>query len=367
MKKISAILGILFIPTISSATPSIGNVSGTLNHGNYITITGSGFGTKSPAKPIMWAPFEAGSISLDASLSSGDGSIKSSTDGFDEISSVDLPHTRSSYALRGMPYSSGIKRNIVVGVNSSYPTTKIFIFNRRKYAHPTFLDGVTNYKFNRVWPSTDTRTNFFLHFTNYGTKYTNSTTEGATSSTEFYEGYVAPNNVWFTEELQVDHGDVDVANASWKYWISGNTYSRSNYVGAKTGTYNGGPQENVWYRWYIQTHWTNDPPPSGAYVYFDDVYMDSTWSRVMIGDASTYDSCTHHEPLIPTAWSDSSIKAYFNQGSFSNGKSVYLFVVDSTGAVSLGKLMTIGGVSAIIGPLPAVDPIPNPPQKLNIN
>jgi len=105
---------------------------------------------------------------------------------------------------------------------------------------------------------------------------------------------------------------------------------------------------------YLQNHWVSDrvgtppypedqEPPTGAYVYFDDVYMDITWSRVMLGNASTFNACTHREPLIPTAWSTSSITAYFNQGSFSNGQNVYVFVVDSTGAASPGKLITISG------------------------
>ena len=73
---------------------------------------------------------------------------------------------------------------------------------------------------------------------------------------------------------------------------------------------------------------------NGATFYFDDIYIDTTWSRVEIGDSSVYGSCSHREMLIPSSWSDSSITVAVNQGSFSDDSKVYLFVVDADGKVN---------------------------------
>lgn len=70
------------------------------------------------------------------------------------------------------------------------------------------------------------------------------------------------------------------------------------------------------------------------HIYLDDIYMDSVWSRIEIGDNATYASCTHREIQIPTVWADGSITFTVNRGSFGASDNAYLFVVDSTGDVS---------------------------------
>ena len=75
----------------------------------------------------------------------------------------------------------------------------------------------------------------------------------------------------------------------------------------------------------------------------DDGYLSFTKARVEIGNALTYSNCNHTEIQIPTAWSDSSITFTVNQGSFLNGETAYVFVVDADGNASSGKEITIGG------------------------
>jgi hypothetical protein len=89
-------------------------------------------------------------------------------------------------------------------------------------------------------------------------------------------------------------------------------------------------------------------------IYYDDVYLSSTQARVEIGDALTWENCTHREIQVPTAWSSSSITVTVNQGSFKNGDSAYLFVVDGDGNVSNGYPITIGNAP------------PSPPSGLKI-
>ena len=62
--------------------------------------------------------------------------------------------------------------------------------------------------------------------------------------------------------------------------------------------------------------------------FFDDVYVDNTYSRVIIGDAPKYADCKIVEPQIPVEWSESSITLVVNQGALPNGKN-YLYIFDS--------------------------------------
>lgn len=70
--------------------------------------------------------------------------------------------------------------------------------------------------------------------------------------------------------------------------------------------------------------------------YFDDIYIDKSWSRVVVGNASTHDESTIREIQIPTSWSDTEISVTWNQGSFENYTPVYIFVVDENGDASNG-------------------------------
>ena len=64
-------------------------------------------------------------------------------------------------------------------------------------------------------------------------------------------------------------------------------------------------------------------------THWDQIYLDNSWARVVIGNASTYDACTIREHFVPTAWSDTSITATVKCGGLSG--TVYLYVVDADG------------------------------------
>jgi hypothetical protein len=84
-------------------------------------------------------------------------------------------------------------------------------------------------------------------------------------------------------------------------------------------------------------------PARGSYQ-FDDVFIDYTWSRVELGDAPTWEACTHREVQLPREWSDTRIVAHLNPGAFSDGQTVYAYVVDASGAVNpVGEPVVLSG------------------------
>ena len=99
--------------------------------------------------------------------------------------------------------------------------------------------------------------------------------------------------------------------------------------------------------WVFQNYMGNGlmDSPYAPKVWMDDIYIAKTKARVEIGDNSDWDLCTHREIQPPTAWIDNSITITVNQGSFQDGNTAYLFVVDADGAVSEGYPITFGAAS----------------------
>ncbi|MFH1380062.1 MAG: hypothetical protein ABII23_07275, partial [bacterium] len=98
-----------------------------------------------------------------------------------------------------------------------------------------------------------------------------------------------------------------------------------------------------------------DSSARSAKVYYDDVYIDNTQTRVEIGDKQTWNSCTQREIQMPTAWSDTSIAITVNRGSFDQCKTYYLYVVDANGNVNTNGF-----------PIPIVPAADEPPCPLRI-
>jgi len=89
--------------------------------------------------------------------------------------------------------------------------------------------------------------------------------------------------------------------------------------------------------------------PTNGFWKFDDIYVDYTYARVELGNASTWAACTRKEIQIPRQWSASQITIDVNQGSFSAGTQAYLYVVDANGSVNAtGYPIKIGSSSTTL-------------------
>lgn len=95
----------------------------------------------------------------------------------------------------------------------------------------------------------------------------------------------------------------------------------------------------------------------GSYNYAD-IYIDFSQARVVLGDKSSYSSSSKRELQLPIQWSSTSIAFALNAGEFSNGQTVYLYVMDSNGSVNQqGFPIVIGGDGTA----------PNPPTNIRIS
>jgi hypothetical protein len=81
-------------------------------------------------------------------------------------------------------------------------------------------------------------------------------------------------------------------------------------------------------------------PTTGAWN-FDDLYIDYSWARVELCDTSDWATCRHREVQVPQQWADGQVVVDLNQGSFSPGSTVFLFVVDPDRRVSNPTALTL--------------------------
>ncbi len=62
--------------------------------------------------------------------------------------------------------------------------------------------------------------------------------------------------------------------------------------------------------------------------YIASIYVDSVFARVVVADAADYDEITHAEIQIPLAWSDDEITILVNRGSLPDSVGAWLYVFD---------------------------------------
>jgi hypothetical protein len=82
--------------------------------------------------------------------------------------------------------------------------------------------------------------------------------------------------------------------------------------------------------------------PAVSFYDYQGVYIDYTMARIMVGNASTFATCTAFELQQPTTWSDTSVTFRVNRGAFGVSANAWLYVVNSTEGVSAPQAVTFG-------------------------
>jgi hypothetical protein len=175
-------------------------------------------------------------------------------------------------------------------------------------------------------------------------------TQGISPSSYFYiQGGSAPNDQWLTEELVVQSSASNgVQPAVFRWCRNGTTCTNVGDFEADNIALR--DDNNLMHRVAIAYHGDYNcggACPTMGPERFDNLYLDNTWSRVMIGNANTFAASTQREIQVPTAWANGSITVSFNPGRFTAGQTAYLYVIDSNNVVNAtGYSITIGGGGA---------------------
>ena len=371
--RVSVLFFLSVVFCVSANAATITGVSGTFSHGQTVTITGTGFGTKEQAAPMQYDDFEEGSSGAVLTTASG-------VSGWTEITSnngsASYPHYSTAAAHSG---SLGMSCNFDPPVYNS----GVNLHNPAKFQHGMYLDAWLRY----FRPQNDTRSwkPWDMYGSSGGQGWGNPVIDwfGTCNGSLTFAGYTdIANPSGFSTSISATLGSFTGAMHHLQIWAQPNSPTgASNGVirivldGTQILSRNdmmfiGAGSVNTWARLAIGYYLSHDqqsqpgcltPVGTGGAVHWDDIYVDNTQQRVEIGNAATYAGSTHREIQRPqTTWNDGAIQIVVNTGTFGSGPA-FLYVADSQNNINVnGFPITIGAT------IPGDNVAPSAPSNLSV-
>jgi len=346
--KCRVLVGVALCFALSSfalGAPSVTGVSGALSSTQTVTITGSGFGSKPQAQPVLWDDFESGvNGQLIANSPARIGRWDSGAGSENVTYSSAKSHGGSKAAFND--FISGQNASLAKNMTFSRVYMDFWIIT-------SYVDRISrNWKPWRFYGDNDSLQLDFVWLCD--SQLMNRVQDSVGWAKGDWGGSPYANNTWMHVQLVYAESSAGVANGTIRHYIDSKVYGNdsgaiitqmapAHFDQIRIGHY--------WAKDAIDACTTN----SGARVYVDDVYVDTSWARVELGNAPTYAASTHREVQVPTAWSDGSISVKFNSGTFAAGSTAYLFVTDANNNTSPGISVKIGGTSTSLQPNPPTD------------
>lgn len=300
--------------------------------GKNVVISGSGFGQRADNGgeksylPLLWDDFE--SASFTNWMFRGDGSSWEISSSPFRANSSYCAHKKNEGALDSMQIRPSSQSHYYTSfwfyLPSNLPTG-----NNNKY----FRAGSTSSNTNLIWNSNSNSANYqtTVEFAVGGTEVNAGSLSKASSlgNWSFIEIMWALPVLGSNDDYVKIYANGVLVNSllsSGGLWPSGEEMINSPYISIGT--------------WFSTTLGIGDG------FYYDDVYIDYTQARIMLGNSPDFTLSSHREMQIPTEWADNSISITANPGSFNTGDTAYLYVIDADGNVSnngQGVEITIGG------------------------
>lgn len=395
----SIILSIFLFLLISGeafAQPNISGIGGNFHHDGTGVISGSGFGNKNPAAPLLWDDCRTErpmGTYYDCYLpvTAQQGSQYNMMYHQVPFRTIQAPHNRISYILSGAhatntglgQYPSG--GNVLLGKNMT--SHRFFVNywyridpNFDEENHPTYGDNMKELDLSEAPEEAYTGSFGYYNWCVGGVPDKNFKEPArlqripedipdlpySCSSDEYVVTHNNPINGWVKMQWEGGYSaSNNVPLVRFSTYPDGKVTHQSHFGNGITtmSMYNEGPGYpklgNL--RMLSIGGFARVPRTDNglnSYRYFAGVYIDDTPSRVMLGDNQDYNSCTIMEPQIPTAWSEDSITINVNLGALPDNGTGYLFVFDSENNHNLV------GHSVVIGE--SLGDSPDPPQSVEI-
>jgi len=340
MKWVSAgaLFAMLLVASGAMAqAPTISGGNGTFATGNTFSITGSGFGTKASPNPYKYDDFEGGNVGGQLSgwqFDTGGGTTNPLYSNrwlrANSTRSAECPYVDGQYLSTFGVYRPEGLETVYMDFWVLFDRPATVSRNHKLYRlYPGVNGGLPNQYLVSACPAIGPEAWF-----------TNDGVSGGWNDTHAYPGwnqYDADDN-WVHMQVFLKQSDAGVANGTLQAWFDGHlAVNRTDYQSRDTT--NSASWHSLWFGNYLGhgTDGTCLETSGDNYILFDNVYIDVTRARVEAGNSADYNACTHREIQVPLSWDTGSIDFTVNAGSFGNGESVWLFVVDSNGNVSAGK------------------------------
>lgn len=349
---------VIWVGLIASSAPALSapliqEISGSANHKGTITILGSGFGSKTSAAPLIWDDATGHDIS-----EKWDGAWPNLAPGFNTnyynpMRGVEPPHSHDTRYIAGAHATNtgaytGQDVIFFKGITLQSSPSYVYASWYQRADNEWVFGGDNNFKtfaYNWNW------------YTCYGPPHPGSNTDSAQWAVNDDGPSMANpdangHNYWWGTAVNPMAGRWSKVEIATKITDQKNGYINVWENGQQVVDYVGptdklpGTQRTIGIGGYARMQGLTRQGQISNWRYFDDVYLDTTLSRVVLADKPVLSQATIVENQIPSAWSDSSITATVNLGQFTQGQTAYLFVVDSTGKPSTGFSVTAGGTAA---------------------
>lgn len=133
---------------------------------------------------------------------------------------------------------------------------------------------------------------------------------------------------WVVEEFQYQAGNVDQVDGALLFWQDRvRAWGPSQKFRFTTATY---PHK---YSDVYQSQVSNGAQPL-SFEYYDSLYIDDSWHRVLVCGEATWSTCKQPEVVIPTAWQDNQLKVNLHLGALKDKSMFYFYVVNGLGEVN---------------------------------
>jgi len=335
---------ICFSSSAVFAAPLIQNASQT---SDTITITGSGFGPKTNATPILWDDFNYGLNGSNANLNGWVPSISNS------------PTYSSARSHSG---GVSVASHFTAPEYNSTTTKPIGALSTVYYSFWVYIDHLSgdisrNIKLTRVssGPSGDViHCDPSIGFTlMYSDHYVHQFYEGSGNATRpaYYDNRnPVPSFVGHWEKMEfyvklssaagIPDGQIQIFRDGYQIVNTSTAYTLD------TGTC-GTNFQNITLSFY-----TAHDKGGDYIIYSDDVYLDDTRARVELCPGSAWSSRGQCETQIPKSWDSSgkSIAVKVNSGQITNNTTAYLYVVNADGTVNSAGYPIVVSSSSIQPP-----------------
>jgi hypothetical protein len=352
----------------SCASPEIHSVSGAWGHQQEVTIAGCGFGSKDPAEPLVWDPCDhADPLSSRYDEALPDSSAHPSANmayrapGF---RGIDPPHGRDTTFIAGAHHPDcgcaecdpavhttsscnwgyDYRRGSNVGLTKAgWGGSTVFFasyYYRVDPAFPPSYDYMGGGNLKELCVNGDTTMYSGEHrywdFCNSQVPSLTFPDDVKMKCFKECDGYSSAccHDVSFPNPM---HG---WQKWQWEFTPEYGRFAADDYVADGCEGHNvPSPQSgSIGGFKRFPNH-----SPTDAYRYFADVYLDNTFSRVILTDQGDYESSTIFEPQIPTAWTGNTITVTVNLGRLPDSSAAYLFVFDAANQrVAEGYPVTLG-------------------------
>ena len=330
---------IVFIVPAALAQPHVIGISGTLAQDETLIIIGSGFGSKSPAAPVL-----VDRLTQYSNLADGD-LIPTSAGGCPQcpwqrvlpqgdsvLFSTDSPRTAGGAAYRATV--GGFLSHQDLG--DAAPDRLLVNWWVRT---SEFLDGSINDRLIRIRTRFEDTTSSITLSHAWLSLVTDIDQGG--SPDYLHRDWGASPGTWHNLELQIDSNDIESGRGEVTVRAGGSVIHHADNCWADA------PLNDIV---ILGFHLPEPDPDTTLVVDWTDIYIDTTFARVLISDSPNAQQGSRNELLVPANWTTNEIVVQVTPGSFSEGETVFLFVIDEEGTWSQGGYeMTVGGGAEVPG------------------